>query len=284
MKQEAPPLPRRNRHLDSGLLKDEDKVLYAQLRKQSPSGIPRLQHVGKNNSPEDNPRRYERSTAQHQNKRRCSPPSVPRSVYSEIRPLDCKSRSLPFLDNISDGEQSYILSSHPHTPPRFSPKPMRRILCNDPPSEKRDSYSSGHNLEYINDSAVYYLAGRPGCPHTTLSKTRSEQHEESVYAEVSGVVPSPQGNTYELNEGKEDTTKPEHNNSTYEPLEDSKPKHKHSSWGLKVSVVVCKVNVSVNVICSCLIINTFFLYTSYRMRNGNGCSLRSRRNGEEFIS
>lgn len=258
MKQEAPPLPRRNRHLDSGLLKDEDKVLYAQLRKQSPSGIPRLQHARKNNLPEDNPRRYERSTTQYQNKRRCSPPSVPHSVYSEIRPLDGKSRSLPFLDNISDGEQSYRLSSRPHTPPRFSPKPMRRILCNDPPSEKGDSYSSGHNLECVSDSAVYYLAGRPGYPHTMLSETRLEQ--ESVYAEVSGVVPSNRVNTFELNQGKEDTAQPEHNSGTYEPLEDSKPKHKHSSWGLKVSVVVCKVNVRVNVILSCLIVtlNTFF--------------------------
>lgn len=270
MKQEAPPLPRRSRKLDSGLLNDQDRVLYAQLRKQSPSGIPRLHNICQNNVPEDNPGRSERSTTQHQNIRRCSPPSVPHSVYSELGLLDGKSRSPPLWDNSSDGEQSYRLSAPPHTPPRLSPKPVRHVTCYDPPPEKTDSCSrpssSRHSLENMSDSAVYHLAGRPGSPHTTLSETRSEQHWDSVYAEVLGeslIGRFPHANTYEMNRGHEDAAKPKPNSDTYEPVEDIiRPQNKHPSWGLKVSNVVCNLNVNVNVNVNriCLMISFFFFY------------------------
>ncbi|XP_074488979.1 uncharacterized protein LOC141766223 [Sebastes fasciatus] len=213
--EEGPPLPRRSRALDNGPLNDPDKVMYAQLRKQSPREIPRSQHIPQDNSPGDNlGRAAGRSTTQDQS--RCSPPSGPESVYSELGLLDSKSRSLPRLDNSSDGEQSYRLSAPPHTPPRLSPKPVRQK------TERTESCfpaSSSHSLEHMSDSGVYHLAGRPGSPHTTASGTR--------YAEV----PNEVDNTYELLPGHDDT--PEPNSNTYEPLEDLRPKHTHSSWGLK---------------------------------------------------
>lgn len=239
-------MPRRSRHLDSGPLNDPDRVLYAQLRKQSPREIPRFQHICQDNLPGDNPGRPKGSTTQDQNIKRGSPPSGPGSVYSELGLLDSKSRSLPLLDNSSDREQSYRLSAPPHTPPRLSPKPLKQAACGYGP-ERTDLCSrpsSSHSLEYMGDSAVYHLAGRPGSPHTTSSETRSstsEQRGDSVYAEVPSealVGRFPHVNTYELIPGHEDAALPKPNSNTYEPLEDIRPKHNHSSWGLKVSNVV----------------------------------------------
>nr|XP_046249386.1 SH2 domain-containing protein 7-like [Scatophagus argus] len=232
---EAPPLPRRSRLLENGPMDDQDRVLYAQLRKQSPREIPRFQHICRDNLSGDNPGRTERSAPQDQNMRRCSPPSIPDSIYSELDLMDRKSRSLPLLDNGSDGEQSCRLAAPPHTPPRLSPKPVRQLMCYGPQLEKTDACSrpsSSHSLEHMSDSGVYHLAGKPGSPHTTSSETRSEQHRDSVYAEVPGeflVGCYPQVNTYELLPGHEDTAKPKTHSNTYEPLEDIRPK----SWGLK---------------------------------------------------
>ncbi|XP_030280695.1 SH2 domain-containing protein 7-like isoform X2 [Sparus aurata] len=217
---EGPPLPRRSRHLDSGPLNDQDKVLYAQLSKQSP----RFCRTSQDNSPADNPGRPERSPAQDHNTRRCSPPPPPASVYSELGLLDSKSRSLPLLDNRSDEEQSYRLSAPPHTPPRLSPKPVRQAM------ETTNSCSS-HSLEHMSDSAVYHLAGKPGSPRTT--ETRSEQQIDSVYAEVPGegvVGRYPHVNTFERMPGHVDAAGPKPNSNTYEPLEDIRPKHSASGF------------------------------------------------------
>lgn len=240
-------MPRRTRHLDIGPLNDQDKVLYAQLRKQSPREIPRFQHVSQDNLPGSNPRRAERPAAQDHNTRRCSPPSGPSSVYSALGLLDSKSRSLPLLGNSSDGEQSYRLSAPPHTPPRLSPKPVRQATGYGPPQEKTDSCSrpsGSHSLEHTSNAAIYHLAGRPGSPHTTPPEMRSStagQHSDSaVYAEVPNDALAgsfPHVNAYELIPGHEDAArpKPKPNSNTYEPLEDMRPKNNHSSLGLKVS-------------------------------------------------
>ncbi|KAE8296283.1 SH2 domain-containing protein 7 [Larimichthys crocea] len=234
--EEVPPLPRRSRHLDSGPMNDKDKVLYAQLRKQSPREIPR--HLCQDSSPGDNLGRADRSTTQDQYIRRCSPPAAPYSVYSELSHLDSKSRSLPLLDNSSDGEQSYRLSAPPHTPPRLSPKPLRQTTYSGLQPEKTDLCStrkSSHSLEYMDNGGIYHLAGRSGSPHTTLSETRSEQHNDSLYAEVPSEAFTGRFtpvSTYELIPSHGDT-KPKPNNNTYEPLEDIRPKHNSSPFGLK---------------------------------------------------
>ncbi|XP_076589977.1 uncharacterized protein LOC143322583 [Chaetodon auriga] len=234
---DAPPLPRRSRNIDSVPLNGQERVLYAQLRKQSPREVPRFQHMCQDNLPGDNPGRAERSTTQDQNMRRCSPPSRPDSrVYSELSPLDNKSRSLPLLDNGSDAEQSYRLSAPPSTPPRLSPKAVKQATCCGP--EKTGSCSrpsSIHSPEYTSESAVYHLAGRPSSAHTTSSEMRSEQHTDAVYAEVNSEALGgrvPHVNTYEPIPGHEDTASPKPTSNTYEPLEDIRPKHSQS-WGLK---------------------------------------------------
>uniref|UniRef100_A0A8C2WBM4 SH2 domain-containing protein n=1 Tax=Cyclopterus lumpus TaxID=8103 RepID=A0A8C2WBM4_CYCLU len=232
--EEVPPLPWRSRPLASDPLNDPDRVLYAQLRKQSPREIPIFQHICQDNFPGDNIGRAERSTTQDQ--RRCSPPSGAQSVYSELSLLESKSGSLPLLGNISEGEQSYRLSAPPHTPPRLSPKPIRQTTSFGPLPERTDSSnraSSSHSPEYISGSAVYHMAGRPGSPHTTSSGTRyAEVPNEAVVGRF------PHDNTYELIPGHEDAATPEPNSNTYESVKDIRPKHKHSYSGLKVSSVV----------------------------------------------
>ncbi|XP_040018112.1 uncharacterized protein LOC120808896 [Gasterosteus aculeatus] len=217
----VPPLPRRNRPVADDPLNDPDRALYAQLKKQSPREIPRFQHASQDNPQGDKAGRAERSSTQDQS--RCSSPSAAESVYSQLGLLDSKSRSLPLLDNIVDGEQSYRLRASPLTPPRLSPKPVRENTSVRPLPETTDS-SSSQSLEHMGDSAVYLLAGRPGSPPTTSSATR--------YAEVPMTSP-PHENTYERIPGHEEPATPEPNCNTYEPLEDIRPKHKHSSFGLK---------------------------------------------------
>lgn len=233
-----PPLPQRSRHIDIPSQQDEDKVFYAQLRKQLPRETPRPQHTLQGHLPGENPGRAERSVAQDQSMTRSSPPAGPDSVYSELSLQESsKRRSLPLLDNNSDGEHYYRLSvPPPHTPPRLSPKPIRQAAACVPRSDKTDLNSTSTSLDNMSHSAVYHLAGRPGSPHTASSDgTLSlDQHSNSVYAEVPSEAPFnrfSQDNTYELIPGHEDGVQPKPNNNTYEPLEDVRPK------ALKVSCV-----------------------------------------------
>lgn len=209
---------------------------------------------------------------------RCSPLS-----RSELSVLDSKSRSLPLLDSSSDGEQSYRLSAPPDTPPRLSPRPLRQGNGSSPKSERTDlcsRASSSHSLEYVNDSAVYHLAGRPGSPHTTSFDTRlsiPEEHADSVYAEVSGEAPA--DFTYEPIRGQE-IVDPTINN-TYEPLQDIRCKKTHSCCIFKVRSVFKVLYLKIYIYFACHTCIIMHLFTSYRITNGSGCSLRPRRNGKE---
>ncbi|XP_029379502.1 SH2 domain-containing protein 7-like isoform X1 [Echeneis naucrates] len=223
---EAPPLPLRSRPFNSVPLHDQERVLYAQLRKQSPQEIPRIQQGPQSHLPE-------RSTAQDQNLIRCSPPSRPDSVYSELSLLEStKRRSLPPPYNSFEAEHNNRLGAHPpHTPPRLSPRPIRQARSCVPRSEKTDSCSAPSSLESMSHSGLYHLAGRPGSPHETGSLS-SEQESDSLYAEVPGETPFSrfcQNSTYELIPGHEDAAHPKLN--TYEPLEDVRPRVlKNDKW------------------------------------------------------
>ncbi|XP_031603239.2 SH2 domain-containing protein 7 [Oreochromis aureus] len=231
--EEGPPLPRRSRHLDSATNNEHEGVLYAQLRKQSPRVTPRDQHMHQDSLPRPN----SSSTSKDQINGRCSPPSHPESVYSELSILDSKSRSLPLLDSSSDGEQSYRLNAPPDTPPRLSPRPVRQGNGSSSQSERTDlgsRPSSSHSLDYLSDNAVYHLAGRPGSPHTTSFDTRlsiPEERTDSVYAEVPGEAPA--DFTYEPIRGHKEPINPKASSNTYEPLEDMRRKQTNSSWGFK---------------------------------------------------
>ncbi|XP_068615414.1 SH2 domain-containing protein 7-like [Brachionichthys hirsutus] len=234
---EAPPLPRRGRHLEASPLKDKDRILYAQFRKQSPREIPTFHHHGQDSSPKEYPGRAERPTTG--NVRRRSPTPGPERFSSELGLPDDKNLSVAFLYDSSAAERPYRLSASPHAPPRLSPKDVRQTTrCG---LEKTVSYnrpSSSHSLEYLSDGGVYHLAGRCGTPPgCLLSENHSEQPRDSVYTEVpveSLTGHAPQANTYELIPGDEDAVHPKTSSNTYEPLEDIKPTHNHSTWGFKV--------------------------------------------------
>ncbi|CAJ1056659.1 LOW QUALITY PROTEIN: SH2 domain-containing protein 7-like [Xyrichtys novacula] len=225
--EEVPPLPRRSRNLDAATLNNQDNVLYAQLRKQSPREKPRSQHYSQDNIQAD------------KDTMRVKSPSESSSVYYPLNFLESKSRSLPLLDNSSDEEKSYRLSATPHTPPRLSPKPSRQAASCSPQQERTCVYSrpnSSHSLELQSDSAVYHLAGRPGSPHAELRSLTSVQHHESVYTEVTDealLYRNPHFNTYESISVSDDPAQPEPNSITYEPPMDIRPKSSHSSCGLK---------------------------------------------------
>ncbi|XP_029992720.1 SH2 domain-containing protein 7-like [Sphaeramia orbicularis] len=236
--EEVPPLPRRSRHLENGLLDDQDRVLYAQLRKQVPREAAREQAICQDNFPAENPRRDERCTTLDQHLSRSGSP--PDSIYSELEMLDSRSKSLPLLASSYDGEQSYRLSVPPQTPPRLSPRPIRQAHSHGLASEAADSYSrptSSHSLDYLSDTAIYHLAGRPGSPHTPSTDAHSspEHHCDSLYAEVSaeGIIVDHFANTYEQIPGHKDTARPKPNGKAHEALDDIRPKQNHSSWGLK---------------------------------------------------
>ncbi|KAG7245361.1 hypothetical protein INR49_010811 [Caranx melampygus] len=236
--EEVPPLPHRSRHIDSPPLQDEDRVLYAQLRKQLPRETPRTQHNLQGHLPGDNPGRAERSAAQDHSMTWSTPPAGPDSVYSELSLQESsKRRSLPLPDNSSDGEHYCRLSvPPPHTPPRLSPKPIRQAGGCVPRLDKTDLNSTSTSLDSMSHSAVYHLAGRPGSPHTASSdgSLTLDQHSNSVYAEVPNEAlfnRFHQDNTYELIPGHEDGAHPNPNSNTYEPLGDVRPKAlKNDKW------------------------------------------------------
>lgn len=198
--QEAPPVPRRSRQIDSTFLNDQDRLLYAQLSNQSSRERQRL-HPSQDSPTGQHQGTSDRSRTQHQNIRRLSPLSPPASIYTELG-MDGRSRSLPLLDSNWDREQSHRLSAPSHTPPRHSPRPDRQTtaaVCTS---------SSGFSPEEASNAAVYHLAGSPRLCETRL------QGQDVVYTEV----PS------ELITGR----------NTYEPVEDLRARQKQASWGLKV--------------------------------------------------
>lgn len=228
----APPLPRRSRNVDGGLLSNQDGVLYAQLRKKAPKRTPYkcqkkiLEHKQGRLAPTQGAASEWRSYGQH--------PAAPQTVYSKLGLLDGKSKSLPMLDC----EQSYKLRTSPGTPPRRNPRPVSQMEGYEQRRQPdwldscSSSSSSSGSWENVSDRAVYYLAGRPGSPHAAFvseAQRQQQQHRDSVYAEVTHV------GALEPTQSREEATQPEDDGDTYEPVDDVRPKHKRSSWVSKVS-------------------------------------------------
>ncbi|XP_015252771.1 PREDICTED: SH2 domain-containing protein 7-like isoform X1 [Cyprinodon variegatus] len=220
--EEGPPLPRRTRPVESNSVSDNDGVLYAQLRKQTPRDAPRARQPTKDRSPG----KAGRLTSKENNNGRSSPPSDPESVYSELSMLDSKSKSLPLLDNSSDSELCYRLSVPPDTPPRLSPRPVR------PASSSISQSNSSHSLDDQSDHSIYHLAG--GHSPTPSENASSTEHlSDSLYAEVSieGPVIDNDG-TYEILPDHKEPAKPKASSNTYDP-EETKRKSNTGSWGIK---------------------------------------------------
>uniref|UniRef100_H3CSK6 SH2 domain-containing protein n=1 Tax=Tetraodon nigroviridis TaxID=99883 RepID=H3CSK6_TETNG len=213
----APPVPPRSRQVESSVWSDQERLLYAQLSKQASKETQRLQPCRDSLTGHDQ-RTFERSAPQLQNARRSSPLSQPVSIYTELG-QDGRSRSLPLLDSSSDRGQSHCLSTHAHTPPRRSPRPVRQPALSDaaPEAALCTGSSSGSGLEQASGAAVYHLAGSPG-----PCEARLQQQEDVVYTEVPD-KPNTLSRGAESNPGM----------NTYEPVEDLRPRQKQACWGLK---------------------------------------------------
>ncbi|KAM4619351.1 SH2 domain-containing protein 7-like isoform 2-T2 [Polymixia lowei] len=237
---EIPPLPRTGRALKSGSLDDQTSahggVLYAQLEKHRPREITRVTHSCQESSPEGSSRRAEGSALQSQaclknNISGCSG-DAPGSgtVYSELSLLDRKSRSLPLLDDDSDEQQSYKLSAFSPAPPRLSPESPREACCHSLPQEQTKTCSrptSSHSLDYLCNSPIYYLAGRPGRQLNTDETRSFPSDRDSMYADVPGEATRGRfllENTYEQIPWRAES-------NTYESLEDLRTEH--ASRGIK---------------------------------------------------
>ncbi|XP_056137286.1 SH2 domain-containing protein 7-like isoform X2 [Lampris incognitus] len=251
---EVQPLPRRNVPLVKGPPDEPSdppgKVLYAQLEKLRSRGITRAQHSGQEDLPGVPPGRAERCANPSQ---ACREESVswdspaPRSgiIYSQISSLDCKSRSLPLLDNSLDNQNSHRLSASSLTPPRLSPKsprqPANHYALPLVPRGMSSSPAGSHSLDYLCNSPIYYLAGRPGNQVTANERRPLTPEQDNVY--TSAEVPSQFSqtrflldNTYEQIPGHgltREAPKSEPRNNMYESLAAPRPKYTVPSGGIK---------------------------------------------------
>lgn len=155
-------------------------------------------------------------------------------IYSELSLSDCRSKSLPLLDDNAREERSYELNSFTGNPPQLSPK-LRRANAKKTISHEVPSQS--HSLDKLSDHSFYQLAGESANP----KDINQQENSDDMYAEVPSELRPHHlllENTYEqipesisTTNSKEDALQ----GNTYETLEDFKPKPSESTWGFKVS-------------------------------------------------
>lgn len=166
------------------------------------------------------------------------PPGV---TYSELTPVEGRSRSLPKLNNSSGEEEEYSnslnLSTHSFTTTSasHSPSPVKRVTCHtyslhDPRDNSKlnssRSEQQGDDVEILRSNPLYHTSEGPG-------GSSAVQQGGSMYAELTQ-RPAPAGlsdNTYEQIPGEAATVQ----GNTYESLEDMKSKKAKSTWGKNVS-------------------------------------------------
>lgn len=172
-------------------------MLYAHLRKKpTRDRHASQQHICQNGLPSATARRHVGCTTLDQNPRKWRPVSAP-------------SYSLPVLPDLTSG---------PSFSPKFIGGPSSSNPCRKP--------QSSHSIDFLNDDATYFLAGRPGRPHTRcLETTLHTPHQltNPVYSEVHTVAFGgcfSCDDTYEIIPGMEDACQPEILSNTYESVED----------------------------------------------------------------
>ncbi|XP_061678741.1 SH2 domain-containing protein 7-like [Syngnathoides biaculeatus] len=160
MLEEAPPLARRGRHHETGLPGDPNRMLYAQLRKKPTKNL--------------------RSSQQHILKD-CSPGPATSSVAGCDTPDQTAAKCRP----LSAPEYSLFDSVALTSGPGFSPKttkepgPDKIVPCR----RVQNRYSS----DDLNDETIYFLAGKPGSPHSACIDTTSytpHYHSAKIHTEA----------------------------------------------------------------------------------------------------
>lgn len=227
LSQAIPPVPKRGSPLKTSSLEEKSSsnskvLLYAQLEQTRPlesrdsdARAARARHRGA--MPVSCPPNV---TAQNM------PGPGKSTVYSELSLSDCRSKSLPLLDDNTREERSYA--------PQLSPKLQRE---NAKKTCSHEAPSHSHSLDKLSDHSFYQLAGKSA----QQGDMKQEEKSDATYAEVPCEPRSNHlllENTYEQIPESRSTTNPKENSvqgNTYETLEDFKPKPTESTWGFKVS-------------------------------------------------
>lgn len=281
--QAMPPVPRRGPPSKAASLEDQrppqdpKRVLYARLeqprateREQPPPRTARPPH-GTSGNPEDmcRPGVPHRANANVNAGVTNTDGSLPGIVYTELSLMDCRSRSLPLLDEAAAANSSYRLSTP--SPPcstgpavHFPDHQPRRAGYTRSLLDQRDmdpgpagrAVPSSQSLEKLEQ--LYHLAGRPSDRHGSggsgsggaggsgghgMAKVDDRTQEDyATYAEVPA-EPVPrrhlQDNTYEqIPEHKAQAWAEDRRTlgNTYESLEDLRTKQPNAASAAKVSV------------------------------------------------
>ncbi|XP_036391461.1 SH2 domain-containing protein 7 [Megalops cyprinoides] len=200
-----------------------------------------------------------------------SSPEVPGVVYSELSLENCRSKSLPLLDNCAEDNHSYRLSSPPKLSPNTSKKATSQTYSLLDQQVNLRPPASSNSLDALCNNPLYHMATRPcdtyddqvpcGIAPRKTEPTRAPtpMQDDRTYAEVPQ-DPLPchflDDNTYELIPDQGFKTTPLDNNTyeqipdkgfkkpprvfaadedkTYETLKDMHRRHTESSWGIKV--------------------------------------------------
>lgn len=248
--EEVPPLPKRGSPLKATSLDDQTSVqagvLYAQLDQQIAKGRAMAKSFRKDGLHRDPTGQSEELVPRHQTQPKTHMTTEhpqPGTIYTEIKQLDYRSKSLPLLDNNSEhNNPSYRLSVPSCTSPRQSLPPPNQTTRDTvflKQGEVSRRPSSSQSLDQLCPNPVYQLAGRPSRQANLLQSgpMTSSGADDCMYAEVPPEpIPSRHllENTYEHipEQGlKGEAVRRESN--TYETLEDLKPKQTLSSFGLK---------------------------------------------------
>ncbi|XP_076863615.1 uncharacterized protein LOC143515306 [Brachyhypopomus gauderio] len=238
--QAAPPIPKRSSPNKSHSLEEnsgcEVKVLYAKLDQ------PRLRD--KTAPPLESRRNEPRApqvshgfTSQDSEPHRVRPQqsAIPGIVYSELALSECRSKSLPHLDDTTSGDCSYKLSTPTPSPPQ---RCSNLLKGHTKGASVQPSYS--HSLDKLCENSFYQLAGQPFNPKDTKkAKSKTTGQDNDMYAEVP-CEPSASGflveNTYEQIPEPWPTHSckgPSGHTNTYEMVENFKPKQTESLLGIK---------------------------------------------------
>lgn len=238
LSQAVPPVPRKCPPLKAASLdvkSSTESVLYTAIDLQKSKGRVRMPTEGKDISL--TARRELR--AQRQQKTAATNQGI---IYSELMVPNCRSQSLPFLDDDCEEEEGHFnRRSQPQISSHVQREPLNSSSTNMLPG-------LSNSLDVLCNSSLYQLAGTPGNQNMAgmrISKV-SAQESDAMYAEVP-LEPVPNhflvDDTYEQIPDSQPTSRAEEKShtNTYETLTDLKPKQIISARAIKVSVGVILV-------------------------------------------
>ncbi|XP_051976205.1 uncharacterized protein LOC127638635 [Xyrauchen texanus] len=231
--QSVPPVPRKSPPIKSASLEikhSPENVLYTQVELQRPKERVRTStedisltalRVNQGAHPKD-PRLQKK-------------PDVNQgTIYSELIVPNCRSQSLPFLDDDNEQDEQFYRKSQPHLSSHIQSEQL-----SNPPTNRVPGLSS--SLDKLCNNSLYQLAGTSGNQSVAGQgmSMANMQWNDVAYAEVSlESIPNHihVDDTYEQIPDARPTARDEENSAhtnTYETLTDLKPKQIFAARGIK---------------------------------------------------